>query len=82
MLHLNLIVLWRGQDGMVSVVTYCGVQNPVDARDFIFSVLVWTCPGAHPHSLQWEGGLFLGHDLAESVIVRPPLSSSKVKNEW
>jgi len=28
----------EGQDGIV--VTYCGVQTSVDARDFIFSVLV------------------------------------------
>jgi len=40
MVHLKLIGLWRGQDGTFSVVTYCGVQNTVDARDFIFSVLV------------------------------------------
>ena len=40
MVHMNLIGLWRGQDGIVSVVTYCEVQTPVDARVFIFSVLV------------------------------------------
>jgi len=40
MVYLKLIGHWSGQDGTVSVVTYCGVQNTVDARDFIFSVLV------------------------------------------
>jgi len=39
MVHLNLIGVWRDEDGTVSVVTYCGMQNPMDARDFIFSVL-------------------------------------------
>ena len=81
--HLNLIGLLRGQDGRVSVVTYCGVQKPVDARGFIFSVLVSTGLGAHLLSFQWVvRGLFPGHDVAECAIDHPPLSSAKFKNEW
>jgi len=83
MIHFNLIGLWRGQDGTVSVVNYCGVQTPVDARDFIFSVLVLTGPGAHLPSLQWVvEGLFPGCDVAECGTDRPPLSNAKVENEW
>jgi hypothetical protein len=52
MVHLNVVGLWRGQDGIVSVVTYCGFQTSVDSRDFIFSLLVKTGPGAHLPSLQ------------------------------
>ena len=39
MVHLKLIGLWSGQDGTVSVVINVGFKT-VDARDFIFSVLV------------------------------------------
>jgi hypothetical protein len=84
MVYLNLIGLWRSQDGIVSVVTYCGVQTPVDARDFY---LLRTCldwPRGPPtlSAMGSGGGLFPVRDMAECGIDCPPLSSSKVKDKW
>jgi hypothetical protein len=77
--HLNLTGLWSGQDGIVGVMTGCGVQTPVSARDFIFSALLeW--PGTHLPSFQWVlGGCVLCFKFG---INHPPLSSAKVKDEW
>jgi hypothetical protein len=84
MVHLNLTGLWRGQDGTVSVMAYCGVQTPVDAKDIICSLSRLAQGPTYPlcNGSLGGGGLFPGRDVAECVIDRPPLSSAKVRNEW
>jgi hypothetical protein len=74
MVHLNFIGLWRGQDGTVSVVTYCGVQTPVDARDFYLLCTCLDWPRGPPilYAMGSGGGSFLGVMWLSVVLTAHP----------